>query len=209
MRSKSRALLLALGVVLVVLALAAPAMATSNVAKGDTQLTVPKAKVAELLTKATTINAFNEIVYKPRWSANSLTWWFDSPIWTKVINSSYWTNYNTKSGKGVFYHSGQLVWVNAASSPQKGLKWQGIRVQAVDKTHYSLIATVGNAKPYVSTVVATATGGKITHSGKKYQIAGLKFFLTTQAQTQLATSTGVTVPTAGQLFAGNMFFTMK
>ena len=210
MGSRSRALLLTLAAVLVVLALAAPAMAASNVAKGDSQLTVPKAKVAELQGKGTSVIALNEIVYRPQWSVTKgLSWWLDMPIWTKVINSSYWTNYNVKTGKGTFYHSGQMVWVNGAG--QKGLKWQGIRIVAAGKNAYQIFATVGNAKPYLANQLlagSTATT-KITHSGRKYHIAGIKFYLTPQAQSQISAATGVSILTTTPIFAGDLFFTTK
>jgi hypothetical protein len=212
MGPKSRLLLLALAAVLVVLVFAVPAMAASNVAKGDTQLLVPKATVTDLQSKATTINALNEVVYKARWSSSSLTWWFDVPVWTKVVNpGGAYTNYNVKTGKGLFYHSGQLVWVNAGLAAQKGLKWQGLRVQAVDKTHYSLIATVGNQAPYTPniTVAMSTSATKITHNGKKYHIDGIQFRLMPTAQAQLKTALGQTFSTSSLLFDSDIFFTMK
>ena len=212
MGSKSRLLLLALAAVLVVLVFAVPAMAASNVAKGDTQLIVPKAKVTELQAKATTINATNEIAYKARWSSSSLSWWFDAPIWTKVVNpSGAYTTYNVKTGKGTIYHSGQLVWVNAGSATQKGLKWQGIRVVATGKNSYYLYATVGNSAPYTPNhIVAQSTAtAKISHSGKKYHIDGVKFKLTPTSQAEIATALGQTFSTSTLLFDGDLYITMK
>jgi hypothetical protein len=211
MRSKSRVLLLALAALLVVLALAAPAMAASNVTKGDSQLIVPAAKVSELQGKYTSVIAMNEIAYKPQWS-KSLSWWFDMPVWTKVINQagkSYWTNYNVGTGKGTFYHSGQLVVVNGYG--QKGWKWQGIRIVATSKGNYQLVATTGNSKPYnANQIVAGSTAAtKITHSGKKYHIAGIKFYLTLQEQAKIAAATGTSILTTTPLFNCEIFFTMK
>jgi hypothetical protein len=214
MCSKSRVLLLTLAALLVVLALAAPAMAASNVAKGDTQLIVPKAKVTELQGKAVSIVPQSQITYKPTWSSTSksLSWFYDAPMWLKSIKQqglTYYTNYNAKAGTGVFYHNFQMVWVYAGSA-MKGLKWQGIRVQAYGKANYQLIATVGSSKPYATTPVATSTvKTMITHSGKKYHIAGAKFYLTSAAQAQILAATGVTVSTTTPLFDGEFFFTLK
>jgi hypothetical protein len=212
MGSKSRLLLLALAAVLVILVFAVPAMAASNVTKGDSQLLVPKAKVTELQSKYTSINAMNEIVYKARWSSKSLSWWFDAPVWTKVINpGGAYTTYNVKTGKGTFYHSGQLVWVNAGAAAQKGYKWQGIRIVATGKNSYYVYATTGNTAPYTPNhIVAQSTATtKITHSGKKYHIDGIKFKLATAAQNELKTALGQTFLTTNLLFDGDLYFTMK
>jgi hypothetical protein len=212
MRSNSRVLLLTFAAVLVVLALAAPAMAASNVVKGDSQLIVPKAKVTELQSKFTTISAMNEIAYKARWSSSSLSWWFDAPVWTKVINpGGAYTTYNVKTGKGTFYHSGQLVWVNAGAAAQRGYKWQGIRIVATGKNSYYVYATTGNTAPYVPNhIVAQSTStAKITHQGKKYHIDGIKFKLAPTAQGELTTAIGQTFVTSNLLFDGDLYFTMK
>ena len=212
MGSKPRLLLLALAAVLVVLVFAVPAMAASNVAKGDSQLLVPKAKVTELQSKFTTINAMNEIKYLPRWSSNSLTWWYDAPVWTKVVNpGGAYTNYDVKTGKGTIYHSGQLVWVNAGATAQKGYKWQGIRIVATGKNNYYLYATTGNTSPYTPNhIVAQSTSAtKITHSGKKYHIDGVKFMLTPTAQGELTAALGQTFSTSTLLFDGDLYITMK
>jgi hypothetical protein len=214
MRSTSRFMLLALAVLVAVLVLAVPAMAASNVAKGDSQLTVPKNMVYLLQTKAMNLVPASQVTYKPVWSSSSksLTWFYDAPIWIKPIKQSgvtYYTNYSTKAGTGTFYHNFQWFWVRAGS-PMAGLKWQGIRIQANSKTSYNLIATVGNQAPYTTATVATSTAAtKITHSGKKYQINGLKFTLTTAAANQIAAATGVAPATNTPLFTGAIFFTMK
>ena len=124
---------------------------------------------------------------------------------------TYHSTYNTSTGKGTFYHSGSLVWVDAGQAPHKGLKWQGFRIRATDKSHYYLVATVGNQAPYVPsiTVAESTAAPKITHSGKKYQIDGIKFRLTPTAQSQLTAALGETISTSLVVFDSDLYFTMK
>jgi hypothetical protein len=209
MKSKGRLVLLALTALLAVLVVAVPAQAASNLTKGDSELLVPVSMVTELQSKHVTINAISPVQFVQRWSNSKLSWWFKLPMAMK--SGSNYSTYKTSTGKGTFYHSGMLAWVDAGQTPHKGLKWQGFRIVAIDKTHYNLVATVGNQKPYLgSFTVAQSTGSvKITHSGKKYRIDGIKFKLLPTAQAQLATAIGETISTSLLLFDGDIYFTMK
>jgi hypothetical protein len=62
--------------------------------------------------------------------------------------------------------------------------------------------------PNVIVAQSTATA-KITHSGKKYHIDGLKFKLTPTAQTELTAALGQTFLTTNVLFSGDLYVTMK
>ena len=209
MGSRSRFALLVVAAVIVVMAFAVPALAASNVVKGDTQLLAPNNMVTELQSKHVTLNAVKPITFEAQWASKALRWWYDAPMAMK--SGAKYTTYNTKTGQGVFYHSGQLLWVEASVKPHKSLKWQGLRVVALSKTSYQLVATVGNAAPYVSNVVVAQSthATKITHSGKRYHVDGVQFRLTTTAATQLHTALGETVSQTLMLFDGDLYFTMK
>ena len=203
-------MLLALTAVVAALLLAVPAQAaSSNMTKGDSELLVPTNMVTELQSKHVTVNALSPVSFRQRWTSGKLSWWFEVPMAMK--SGSNYSTYNTSTGKGTFYHSGSLVWVDAGQAPHKGLKWQGFRIRATDKSHYYLVATVGNQAPYVPsiTVAESTTAPKITHSGKKYQIDGIKFRLTPTAQSQLTAALGETISTSLVVFDSDLYFTMK
>jgi hypothetical protein len=209
MEPKGRFVLFALASLLAALMLAVPAQAASNMTKGDSELITPTNMVTELQSKHVTINALSPMTFLQRWSNSKLSWKFTVPMAMK--SGSNYSTYNASTGKGTFYHSGMMVWVDAGQSPHKGLKWQGFRVRATDKTHYYLVATVGNQAPYVPsiTVAESMATPKITHDGKKYHIDGIQFRLTPAAQAQLATALGETVSTSLLLLDGDIYFTMK
>jgi len=208
MRSKGRFVLLALAAVMAVLVLAVPAQAASNMVKGDSQLLSPNPMVTSLQSKHVTINALSPVSFRQRWSNGKLTWWFDVPMAMK--SGANYSTYKVSTGKGTWYHSGSMVWVDAGQTPNKGLKWQGFRIRSTDKSHYYLVATVGNQAPYVPniTVAQSTATPSITHSGKKYHIDGIAFKLLPTAQSQLQTALGETIPTNLVLFDGDLFFTM-
>ena len=214
MGSKSRLLLIAIAAVLVVLVFAVPAMAASNISKGNTEFTVPKATVSAMQAVSTSLVPQSQVTYKPKYTASGgLTWYFNAPLWLKSITQSgikYYTNYTPKTGAGTFYHNFQW-WLVKAAPPEKAVKWQGIRVVAANKTGYSLVATVGNVAPYSTVTLATATGSsiKVTHSGKSYHIANLKFYTTDAARTSVLSAIGITIPAHTLLFTGDIYFTMK
>jgi len=214
MRSQSRVLLLALAAVLVALALAAPAMAASNISKGNTEFNVPKATVTLMQAQYLSLVPQSQVTYKPTWTAGGgLVWYFNAPIWVKPVKQTgvtYYSNYTPKTGTGTFYHNYQW-WLVSAYPTQVAVKWQGIKVVANAPTSYSLWAVVGNTKPYTTLVLATATGSdiKITHSGKSYHIANLKFYPTAAAATSIKATVGATVSTSTLLFQGDIYFTRK
>jgi hypothetical protein len=209
MESKGRFALLALASLLAILVLAVPAQAASNMTKGDSELLTPTNMVTDLQSKHVTLNALSPVTFLQRWSSSKLSWKFAAPMAMK--SGSKYSTYNKSTGKGTFYHSGMMVWVDAGQTPNKGLKWQGIRILATDKTHYSLVATVGNQAPYVPniTVAQSTSAAKIAHDGKKYHIDGVQFRLTPEAQAQLSTALGETVSTSLLAFDGDIYFTMK
>jgi hypothetical protein len=209
MKSKGRFVLLALTALMAALVLAVPALAASNMTKGDSELLVPTSMVTELQSKHVTINAIAPVQFVQRWSNSKLSWWFKVPMALK--SGASYSTYDKSTGKGTFYHSGMLAWVDAGQTAHKGLKWQGLRIVATDKTHYFLVATVGNKAPYIPNMnVAQSTGSiKITHSGKKYHIDGIKFKLLPTAQTELAQAIGETISTSQLLFDSDIYFTMK
>jgi hypothetical protein len=209
MGPKSRLLLLTLAAVLVVLAVAVPAMAASNLTKGDTKLIVPSNMVIATQTGHTTINAISPILFSQKWSNGKLTWLFDMPMAMK--SGANYTNYNTSTFKGTFYHSGSLIWVDAGQTPVKSLKWQGFRIVATGKTTYSLIATVGNTAPYIPSITVGLSNHStsITHSGKNWHIDGVQFKLQPTAQTQLKNALGETFPVNLIMFDSDIYFTKK
>lgn len=209
MGSRSRFALLALAVLVAMLVAAVPAMAASNVKQGDTKLLTPSSMVTHLQGKNVTINAIPPVTYLAQWK-NALSWLFDATMATK--SGANYTTYNTKTGQGVFYHSGAFRWVESSAVTHLPYKWQGLRVVAKSKNAYDLVVTAGNAKPYVANDVVASSihATKITHSGKKYHIDGVQFYLTAAGAAQLQTALSETaLSTTTVLFDGDIYFTMK
>ncbi len=214
MGSRSRFALVVLAALVAVLVIAVPAMASSYLKKGGSQLLTPSSMVTSLQGKHVSINAIAPVVYKSRVQKN-LSWWFKDPIYAKAFKNggaTVRTSYDPKTGKGVFYHEGSLVWVEASGATHLKWKWQGLRVVALNKTSYQLVVTAGNQKPYIANdIVAVSNHStKITHSGKNYHIDGVQFKLTTAGATQLQTALGETdLSTSLILFDSDIYFTLK
>jgi len=209
MGSRSRLVIIALAVLVAMLVLAVPAMAASNVKQGDTKMLTPSTMVTHLQAKNVTVNAVAPVTYTAQWKS-ALSWLFDAKMAMK--SGTKYTTYNTKTGAGVFYHTGGLLWVESSATAHLPYKWQGMRLVANNKNSYSLVVTAGNAKPYVANdIVATSKHQtKITHSGKKYHIDGIQFYLTAAGAEQLQTALNENAfSTTLMVFDGDIYFTMK
>ena len=195
--------LMLFALVVLMLAVALPAQASTVVKAGNTQMTVKANVVTHLQTLHVSIAANAPMTYKPQWASGNLQWWYQAPM------SNDGTVYNTTTKQGLFYHWGWFTWVEASGVKHKTVKWQGLRVIASGASSYSLSAAVGNA-PSVRMIVASASNTpKITKTGKAIRITGVQFKLTTAGAANLLATLGETVSTSVILFDTDLLFTMQ
>ena len=196
-------LLMLFALVVLMLAVALPAQASTVVKSGSTQMVVKANVVTALQAVNVSIVANAPMIYKPQWASGNLQWWFRAPM------SNDGTVYNITTKQGLFYHWGWFTWVEASAAKHKTVKWQGLRVIANGASSYSLSAAVGNA-PSVRMIVASATNTpKITKTGKSIKIDGVQFKLTTAGQANLLATLGETISTSVILFDTDLLFTMQ
>jgi hypothetical protein len=167
-----------MAVLLAVLVVAVPAQA-GTVKAGSSQMTIGPAYVTELaklhvtpgaVSPATMVTKFN--------SKDQAYYWFRVPMAKK--SGSYTSTWSPSTGKGTFYHSGSIRFIEASGSTHKTFRAEGIRIIANSKTSYTMsVSYKTDAGPYLRVNLAASTHApKITHSGKSYKIDGVQFKLT-------------------------------
>jgi hypothetical protein len=183
-RHAAGAVVVALALLIVALAVAAPSMAASQkVASGDTQLTFAKDQVTALTLKNIAVLPIAPVGFRFQWD-NGVKWWFDLPM---ASGSTF--DYTAK--KGIFYHDGKLRFVNVNTSPQKSLLMGGLRVIVTNSHTFALSSAVGTA-PATRADVFTATNSPLfTRQGKTVKIQGIQFSLTAAGAVALRTALGV------------------
>jgi hypothetical protein len=178
MRNSGRLTLLALAVLLVVLVLAVPAQA-GTVKKGSSQMTIGAAYVTELAKLNVTPGPVAPATMKVKFtSKDQMYYWFRVPM--VKTSGKYTSNWSPSTGKGTFYHSGSIRFVEASATAHKIFRAEGIRIIANSKTSYTMSVSYKPVSgPYLRVSLATSTHApKITHSGKSYKIDGVQFILT-------------------------------
>ena len=178
MRNSGRLALLALAVLLVVLVLAVPAQA-ATVKKGSSQMTIGAAYVTELAKLNVTPGPVAPVTMKVKFtSKDQMYYWFRVPMVKKSGNNT--STWSPTTGKGTFYHSGSIRFVEASATAHKIFRAEGIRIIANSKTSYTMsVSYKPTSGPYLRVSLATSTHvPKITHSGKSYKIDGVQFKLT-------------------------------
>ena len=195
--------LMLFALVVLMLAVAVPAQASTTVKSGSTQMIVKANVVTHLQAMNVGIYAIAPVTFAPKWVGTGLQWWFRAPM------SNDGTVYNIATKTGLFYHWGSLRWVEASATVHKQVRWQGLRVYANGVNSYSLSAAVGEA-PSTRMVVAMANNTpKITMNGKAGKISGVQFKLTPAGQASLLAYLGETVSTSLILFDTDLIFNMK
>jgi hypothetical protein len=178
MKNSGRFALLALAVVLLVVVLAVPAQA-ATVKKGSSQMTIGAVYVTELAKLHVTAAPVAPATMTSKFTkAGNLYYWFRVPMAkTSGGKTSTWS---PSTGKGTFYHSGSIRFVEASATAHKIFRAEGIRIIANSKTSYTMsVSYKTTAGPYLRVDLATSTHApKITHSGKAYKIDGVQFKLT-------------------------------
>ena len=178
MRSRGRFVLLALAVLLVVLVLAVPAQA-ATVKKGSSQMTIGALYVKELAKLNVIPGPVAPATMKVKFtSKGQMYYWFRVPMVKRSGNNT--STWSPSTGKGTFYHSGSVRFVEASATEHKLFRAEGIRIIANSKTSYTMsVSYKPTSGPYMRVSLATSTHApKITHSGKSYRIDGLQFKLT-------------------------------
>jgi hypothetical protein len=199
MRIQSRFALLALAVLLAVLVVAVPAQA-GTVKAGNSQMTIGPAYVTELAKLHVTAAPVAPATMQVKWSKGNMYYWFDVPMAkTSGGQTSAWS---PSSGKGTFYHSGSIRFVEASGSTHKVFRAEGIRIIANSKTSYTLsVSYKTTAGPYARVSLAASTHApKITHSGKSYKIDGVQFYLTDAGVTAIYSVLGETFDKTKMIF---------
>jgi hypothetical protein len=178
MRNRGRFALLALAVVLVVLVLAVPAQA-ATVKAGSSQMTIGPAYVTELAKLHVQAAPVAPATMKIKWNkSGNMYYWFRVPMVKKSGNNT--STWSPTTGKGIFFHSGSIRFIEASEGTHKIFRAEGIRIIANSKTSYTMsVSYKTTAGPYARVDLAASTHApKITHSGKSYKIDGVQFKLT-------------------------------
>ena len=205
MGSRSRFALLFVAAVVVVMAFAVPALA-STVKSGSSNMTVSPAVTHTLVGARISIEPVAPVTEVTKWNkAGAMYWWFRLPM----KSGGTW---NATTGAGKFYHDGSLRFVNTSTSPQKVFRAEGVQIIATSTNSYSLSVTYPTAAyvnlpgtNYARVTLATSTHAPaITHSGKSYKIDGVQFKLTTAGRDAINSVIGVVLPTNVILFDTNI-----
>jgi len=209
MVSRSRVALVVLVVVLAVIVLAVPAQA-SSVKSGSSQLTISHVYTTELLAKQITMAPVSPATMKTLWNSLGMYWWFRVPMVARSgANAS---NYVPSTGKGTFYHSGSMRFVEGAVTPHKIFRAEGIRMIALSKTSYQMsVSYKTTAGPYVRVILAQSNANKpkITHKGKAYKIDGVQFVLTQAGHDAILATIGESLDMTKVIFSTDLLPVLK
>jgi hypothetical protein len=180
MRTRSRFALVALAAVIAVMVVAVPAQA-ATVKSGSSQLTMGAGYVTSIVSQHITMAPVAPVTMTTKWnSKGNMSYWFRAPMVKK--SSGKTSTWSPSTGKGTFYHSGSIRFVEASATAHKIFRAEGIRIIATSKTSYTMSVSYKTTAPdghYERVNFATSTHAtKITHSGKKYKITGVQFYLT-------------------------------
>ena len=182
MGTRSRSALIALAVLIAVMVVAVPAQA-GTVKSGSTQLTMGANYVTELAKLNIAMAPVAPATMTTKWnSKGNLYYWFRVPMAkTSGGKTSTWS---PSTGKGVFYHSGSIRFVEASATTHKIFRAEGIRIIATSKTSYTMsVSYKPTSGPYQRVNFATSTHStKITKKGKAYTISGVQFYVTPEGQ---------------------------
>lgn len=178
MGTRSRFALVALAVLIAVLVVAVPAQA-GTVKKGSTQLTMGPNYVTTLAKLNIAMAPVSPATMTTKWNkAGNLYYWFRVPMLKS--SGGKMSTWSPTTGKGIFYHSGSIRFVEASATTHKIFRAEGIRIIANSKTSYTMsVSYKTNAGPYARVNFATSTHKtSIKQNGKKYTIGGVQFYLT-------------------------------
>lgn len=178
MGTRSRFALVALAVLIAVMVVAVPAQA-GTVKSGSTNLTMGPSYVTHLAAQNIIMAAVSPATMTTKWNKQgNMYYWFRVPM-VKSSGGKV-SNWSPTTGKGTFYHSGSIRFVEASATAHKIFRAEGIRIIANSKTSYTMsVSYKTTAGPYARVNFATSTHApKITHSGKSYKIDGVQFYLT-------------------------------
>ncbi len=154
---------------------AVPAQA-ATVKSGSSQMTIGAVYVTELAKLNVTPGPVAPVTMKVKFtSKDQMYYWFRVPM--VKTSGKYTSNWSPSTGKGTFYHSGSIRFVEASGAMHKIFRAEGIRIIANSKTNYTMsVSYKPTTGPYERVNLATSTHEpKITHSGKSYKIDGLQF----------------------------------
>jgi hypothetical protein len=202
-------MLLALAVVLAVLVVAVPAQA-ATVKSGSSQMTIGPTYVTELTKLHVTPAAVSPATMKTKFnSKDQMYYWVRVPmVKTSGGQTSTWS---PSSGRGTFYHSGSIRFIEASGSTHKVFRAEGIRIIANSKTSYTMsVSYKTTAGPYARVDLAASTHApKITHSGKSYKIDGVQFYLTDAGVSAIYSLLGETFDKSRMIFDADLLPVLK
>jgi hypothetical protein len=179
---------------------AGPAAAKAQkVVRGDTHLSVPRARVTALTVQNLAIADIAPVSFRFVW-ANALSWWFNVPM-------ADGGTFDYAATKGTFIHKGGIRFVNVATNTT--LRLTGLRVVVKGPSSVVLSAAVGNAPVTRADVMTSTSSTAITRQGKTVSIDGIQFKLTAAGVLAVQTALGVTLDTTTLFADVDLDFTLK
>jgi hypothetical protein len=209
MGTRSRVALVAMAVLVAMLVVALPAMA-GTVAKGSSQMTVGATYATELSNQHIDLAAVSPATMQTKFTAkDQMYYWFRVPM--AKTSGGKTSNWNPSTGKGTFYHSGSIRFVEATGGTHKIFRAEGIQIIAASQTSYTMsVSYKTTAGPYARVNLATSTHApKITHSGKSYKIDGVQFKLTDAGDAAIFSLLGVNLDKTKVMFDADLLPVLK
>ena len=166
MGTRSRVALVAMAVLVAMLVVALPAMA-GTVAKGSSQMTVGATYATELSNQHIDLAAVSPATMQTKFTAkDQMYYWFRVPM--AKTSGGKTSNWNPSTGKGTFYHSGSIRFVEATGGTHEIFRAEGIRIIAASKTSYTMsVSYKTTAGPYARVDLADVDARAEDHAQRQ------------------------------------------